>query len=307
MKLPIIQSLWIGDPLSNLEKLCVQSFLDNGHEFHLYTYADVGDVPAGAIIKDGNEILPESEIWKTKRRASVAPFSDWFRYEMLYQNGGFWVDMDIVCLQPFNFDADFVFCGSSAGRVGNAVIKFPKGSKVMRAMADACKNKDADQPWDTPEVLKRKARRRAGKKPKEQYLELGPEMLTNVAHHFDIYKYAAPSTTFFPHASELSFLIFRRHIYAGAELSPHTYSVNLGNSILMSNGIDKNSRFPDDSLIEMLKRKHGINNLPNAPFVSGEQIGAARVAKRKARIKRERILFLSVALLIGIAIGYLLA
>ncbi len=42
--LPIIQSLWIGNPLSKLERLCIQSFIDHGHEFHLYTYATVGSL-----------------------------------------------------------------------------------------------------------------------------------------------------------------------------------------------------------------------------------------------------------------------
>ena len=47
MKLPIIQSFWVGEPLSKLEQLCIQSFLDNGHEFHLYVYDDVQGIPEG--------------------------------------------------------------------------------------------------------------------------------------------------------------------------------------------------------------------------------------------------------------------
>ena len=34
----IIQSLWIGGSLSNLEILSIKSFLQNGHTYHLYTY-----------------------------------------------------------------------------------------------------------------------------------------------------------------------------------------------------------------------------------------------------------------------------
>ena len=32
----IIQSLWIGTELSNLERLSIKSFIDNGHTYHLY-------------------------------------------------------------------------------------------------------------------------------------------------------------------------------------------------------------------------------------------------------------------------------
>ena len=108
--LPTIQSLWIGADLSNVEKLCVQSFLDHGHEFHLYTYGNIGGIPQGAIIKDANEILPQSEIFQN-RRGGVAAFSDWFRYALLHKRGGFWVDMDVVCVKPFSFDSDIVFAG----------------------------------------------------------------------------------------------------------------------------------------------------------------------------------------------------
>lgn len=62
MKTPIIQSLWVGDKLSVIEQLCIASFLKNGHEFHLYTYQDVGAVPNGAILQDANQIIPEENI-----------------------------------------------------------------------------------------------------------------------------------------------------------------------------------------------------------------------------------------------------
>ncbi len=87
MRLPIIQSLWIGDDLTNVEKLCVQSFLNNGHEFHLYTYTDIGGIPSGAVVKDGTAILPSSEIFKYKG-GSYAGFADWFRYALLAKLGG---------------------------------------------------------------------------------------------------------------------------------------------------------------------------------------------------------------------------
>ncbi len=57
-KLPIIQSLWIGSRLSTMEKLCIVSFIKQGHAFHLYTYGEVAEVPQGTIVKDANEIIP---------------------------------------------------------------------------------------------------------------------------------------------------------------------------------------------------------------------------------------------------------
>src|SRR5258706_6206464 len=37
----IIQGLWIGPTLSQMEQLSIASFLANGHEYHLFVYDDV--------------------------------------------------------------------------------------------------------------------------------------------------------------------------------------------------------------------------------------------------------------------------
>ena len=57
MNSEIIQSLWIGPRLSNMEHLCIKSFIDFGHEFHLYTYDKVDNIPEGVIVKDGISII----------------------------------------------------------------------------------------------------------------------------------------------------------------------------------------------------------------------------------------------------------
>ena len=138
-ELPIIQSLWIGDDLTNLEKLCIRSFIDNGHEFHLYTYADIGGIPSGTVVKDGNEVLLESKIFYRGKNKSIAAFSDWFRYQLLAEKGGFWVDMDYVCLRPFDFSADVVFVRNNNG-YATTVVKFPAGHECMVSLAAACAN-----------------------------------------------------------------------------------------------------------------------------------------------------------------------
>src|SRR5208337_1561570 len=55
-----IQSLWIGDRLSTMEQMSILSYLQQGHEFHLYVYHPVADIPAGTTVRDANEIVPES-------------------------------------------------------------------------------------------------------------------------------------------------------------------------------------------------------------------------------------------------------
>ena len=84
----VIQGLWIGGALSKMEQLSIQSFLDNGHEYHLYTYGTVENIPKGAIIKNGEDILVKEHIF-TYKNGSYSAFSNLFRFVLLYKKGGY--------------------------------------------------------------------------------------------------------------------------------------------------------------------------------------------------------------------------
>jgi len=104
----VIQTLWTHGNLSTMERLCLKSYLDNGHEVHLYTYEGVPNVPNGVIIKDGNEIISK-DFLDYRTFINNGTFADFFRYKLLYDRGGFWVDTDLICLRPFDFEAEYVF------------------------------------------------------------------------------------------------------------------------------------------------------------------------------------------------------
>jgi len=135
-----VQSLWIGKKLEAMELLTIASFLDHGHDFILWTYEDVKDVPNEIDIRDANEILPAKRIFRLKQgrhAGSVAHFSDLFRYKMLELKGGWWIDMDVTCLKPFDMEESYVFkqgkvIGDNSINISNSIIKCPVNSEVMR-------------------------------------------------------------------------------------------------------------------------------------------------------------------------------
>jgi hypothetical protein len=132
----IIQSLWIGDSLSTMEKLCLKSFADNGHTVHLYTYGNVTNVPKNIIIKDGSEIVQKDRIF-TYKNGSYSAFSNYFRFQLLYQKGGYWVDADLLCTKPFILNEEIVIAGEPSRdyKTTNAssfMIKLPKGSIIAK-------------------------------------------------------------------------------------------------------------------------------------------------------------------------------
>src|SRR6476646_687175 len=127
-ELDVIQSLWLGD-FTTMERLAVCSFLENGHEFHLYAYKSLRGVPDGVKLRDGNEIVSSDRIFKDSR-GTFAGFANAFRYKLLLERGGWWVDTDAVCVKPFAFDGAHVF-GSElslgAPAVNCGAIKAPRG------------------------------------------------------------------------------------------------------------------------------------------------------------------------------------
>lgn len=137
--LPIIQGVWIGKALSLVEQLSIKSFLKNGHIFHLYCYQEVQDIPPGTVIKDANEIIPEKQIFRF--HGSYAAFSDLFRYRLLYLKGNFYVDLDIICLRPFDLQDPIVF-GLEIHEIApqlvylptTCVLKFPPQNPVLAYM-----------------------------------------------------------------------------------------------------------------------------------------------------------------------------
>jgi hypothetical protein len=147
----IINSLWVGRPLSAIERLCITSFLQNGHEFHLYCYDKIGNIPDGTVLRDATEILPASEIFSYQHgnaKGSLAAFANLFRLKFLLERGGWWVDTDVVCLRPFDFEEDFVFASErtySGSQATNAVLKFPKGHKIARLYYETAERKNRAQ------------------------------------------------------------------------------------------------------------------------------------------------------------------
>src|SRR5262245_61327546 len=102
-----VQGLWIGSQLSAMEQLSIASFLANGHEYHLYVYDEVRNVPSGAIVRNAEEILPADWIFLDSR-GTYCSFASMFRYKLLLDKGGWWVDTDIICLRYFEFEQPYV-------------------------------------------------------------------------------------------------------------------------------------------------------------------------------------------------------
>jgi mannosyltransferase OCH1-like enzyme len=231
----IIQGLWIGNELSIMEQLCVSSFLRNGHEFHLYVYDEPLNIPAGTTIKDGNEILPADRIFKYRDYPSYAGFSNFFRYKLLLDRGGWWADMDLVCIKPFDFAAPYVFSSEiSKGEevINCGAIKSPRGSPLMEYAWGVCQTKK-------PEEL--------------VWGETGPRLLGEAVRRYALEEFKKAYQTFCPIGySDWETIITPAEI----DLPEDVYAIHLWNEMWRHWGKDKNAQYPADCLYERLKKEY---------------------------------------------------
>lgn len=222
IEITVVQCLWIGPKLGRMEKLSVFSFLKNSHGVHLYAYSEIEGIPEGVIIMDANTIIPESKIFRYKDSNSYAGFANLFRYKLLFEKGGLWVDLDTVCLKPLVTDEEYIF-GSERTKfidfplqVNNCLIKTPAKCGIMEFCYKTALSKD-------PNELK--------------WGVTGPVLLTEAVIDFDLQKYIAAPHVFSP----VDWWSVRDFISKplSAIVNEYTYSIHLYNESWNKQGINK--------------------------------------------------------------------
>jgi hypothetical protein len=220
-----------------MERLSIASFLHHGHDYHLYAYDEVEGLPSGARLADAGAILPASMIFQYRDHASFAGFSNYFRYKLLLDRGGWWADTDVVCLRTFDFDEPFVFASESMGdgRVltSSGVIKAPAGTEAMAYAWGYCLDQD----------------------PKElTWGQIGPKLVGQAIARFGLERYKHPPRTFSP----VSYYEWRSLIDPGVtwEFDESTRCVHLWNEMWRRDGVDKDSEYHQGCLYGRLKAEY---------------------------------------------------
>ncbi len=241
-----IHMLWIGPRLSALERLSIASFLAHGHAVRLFTYGDVEGIPAGVEHHDGREILPAAQVFTYAAgfgKGSVAGFSNMFRYKLLLDHGGTWCDTDVVCLEAFEFDADYVVAServpphvappAALAKLNACVLKAPRNSRVMLECYAICTEVDKNSvSWG----------------------EIGPDLVTKrfARHGLDAHA-LAPSAI-----CPIDWWDAEKLVAPSLAVPPGAHAVHFWNEVWRSKGMDKDAPYPADSLFETLKRRYEV-------------------------------------------------
>jgi len=240
-----VSSLWIGSSISNLEKVCIKSFVDHGYTFNLYTYSpEIKNLPSGVTLKNGNQVVSKDKVFHYKsgfNKGSVSGFSNLFRYKLLYENGGIWVDTDIALLKPdLNFEKQNAFSTEVGeppdGKFASALMKAQEGCPVLRECLKEFKDVNVDQ---------------------VQHGETGPELVTRKLEETGLKKDSRvelkSKKEYFPVYWEDAERIF----YDDIDIKKRWRTLHFCNAWITNElSLNKNGSFPDWSIFERLKRKH---------------------------------------------------
>lgn len=248
---PVIRMLWVGGKLSPVEQLSAKSWLDNGFRVEMWSYDDLGNVPTGCVVRDGNEIIPRDQIFthseKTGRsKGSFAGFADIFRWKLLEKKGGFWADCDIICLKQFDLPDELVIASEVARTfhvdhpaITNCFYGGPKGHDFFVKGANHCESVD-------PEAL--------------AWGEVGTTLIGRLVLEGELERNVLPNTAFNAVGPyDMLPFILGKDTEAARKAISRSWGIHLYNEVWRTNNLSKWGPFPKDSVLHNLFKKHGID------------------------------------------------
>lgn len=219
-----------------MERLSISSFIAHGHEYHLYAYEPIRNVPAGVMIRDAEHILPHSRAFQYTHHATWSGFANFFRYKLLLERGGWWADTDLVCERPFDFPDPYVFSSElSLGRqmVNIGAIKVPPGSELMSYAWDICETRDpAKLVWG----------------------ETGPALMEEAVERLGMRRFVLAPDVFCP----IGFREWKTILDPNVtfETGRETFAIHLWHEMWRAAGVNTSAHSHPASLYERLRRKY---------------------------------------------------
>lgn len=136
-----INGMWVGKKLTRMELLTIKSFQQHGHKFNLWVYDEIEtQLPDDTILCDANDVIPFDDVFAYTSGGSAgsfAGFSDVWRFAFLYKFGGWYVDMDVCCLRPFDFQREILIRQNRFNGDPTAnIIRLPAKHPFAKAYSD---------------------------------------------------------------------------------------------------------------------------------------------------------------------------
>lgn len=261
-ELPVLNSMWVEGPLTYVEQVCLKSALSVGHQVVLYAYWDVTGVPDGVIVRDGREIMPESSLMKHKKRNSWSLSSNIFRYLLLQQGRGVWIDTDVYFLKPLEVNRkDYLFGWQKQDLLNGAILYAKKDSPLIEELLAFINLPYIIPPW-LP-VRKRFAyqiRPWIGLRPlslaEHRWGVIGPRAITYFADQLGLSCHAERQDVFYPVPPKQAKAFFDPERNIEDYITSDTVAVHLWNEAIKDL---KKSPAPAGSYLNKICLLHGVD------------------------------------------------
>ncbi|CAM5432086.1 Mannosyltransferase OCH1 OS=Afipia felis OX=1035 GN=NCTC12722_02768 PE=4 SV=1 [Afipia felis] len=142
-----VRTFWHGTSMPLYQRACLQSFARHGHRVEVLTYQEDVSLADGLHMREAREIVPEADVLRPLPDGRTGIHANLLRYALLERLGGWWIDPDVMLMQPDLPEGDVYIASPDVfGRTPVAVLKFPPGHPLIieaRKQADVPDNDPA--------------------------------------------------------------------------------------------------------------------------------------------------------------------
>ncbi|MFP4126524.1 MAG: hypothetical protein ACLFU0_07755 [Alphaproteobacteria bacterium] len=238
--LPRLNTLWVEGALTYVEQVCLLSAVRLGHPVTLYTYFGVDRVPPGVEVRDGREVMAEARLLKHREKNSWSLGSNLFRYQLMREARGVWIDADLYFLKPLRLDGrELLFGWQKPGLINGAVFYASATHPLIDALFAHLGREHLIPHWlPWHKRIFYELRPRLGLRPltleEHRWGIAGPRAITYVARELDLLDHAVPADMFYPYGPKRARDAFDPAVDIRARLTPRTVTVHLWNEIIKS-------------------------------------------------------------------------
>lgn len=255
-----LNSLWLEGRLGYIEQLCLVSARSLGHPFTLYSYKPetLSRVPNGVEIRDAREVMSDENLVRYFDTGWAALGSDFFRYSLLAKGLGYWVDMDLYFIKPFDFADEYVFGWENDLSINGAVLRIPAQSAMLQDMINTPRLN-----WRPPffgpkrSLLYYWSRLTKGDVHAEDlpWGTFGPGLLTHFAKKHGVATLAQERSVFYPVQYTEAHALFGTSFAIEEKITKQTRAVHMWHSHL---GRLTSESPPRGSYLDVVCRQHGV-------------------------------------------------
>ncbi len=269
-----VRTFWIGPPLSYYEIVSLKSFVATGARVFLYSFDDLV-VPDGVELCDARDILSDDvdEFRSANGDITWSKHSDIFRYAMLQKFGGWYADLDVICLQPELPKADVYFGAARNNWLNTAVLKFPPRHVLIDALLK--------QSRDIVPTIR-------GVTTEEARIAIGPALINRLVDELSFRHLTQPESKAYEIAfvELLSFFDPAQCANVQSRLAASDFT-HLWNEGWRSIRIPKNLGPPAGSFLDLIFRKFGVD-VPERGRLRYEAVASWEMEHRLLNVIKHR-------------------